>query len=255
MKSRELVLPKNFVEQAINYLLSNPQLLLNIPDIRKEFSRMRFIEEKNVSTIDVEPTGNIKNTISHNLKGVDPAVTNWRPYGLMYPILALHQVKVNIKDVKVLIVGPRNEDETIWYITMGVSPENIVGLDLISYSEYIKIGDMHEMPFENNSFDVIVYSWVLGYSSSQRKALSEGARCLRSGGFLAIGEEVSSPSSKADLSYDLDGNEIVSAKEMANLLPPEIAWEVVFKTEPDHEEVNRVGHVCCVFRKATIVDI
>lgn len=47
-------------------------------------------------------------------------------------------------------------------------------------------GDMHELPFEDASFDHALLFHVLGYSHDAAQALREAARLLRSGGELTI---------------------------------------------------------------------
>jgi SAM-dependent methyltransferase len=65
------------------------------------------------------------------------------------------------------------------------------GLDLISYSPRIDIGDMHRTPYPNDSFDAIVVGWTLSYSSDPKAFAQEMIRIVRNGGLIAIGVEYS----------------------------------------------------------------
>ena len=48
---------------------------------------------------------------------------------------------------------------------------------------------MHKMPFTDESFDIVVFSWVLGYNTNQKQAVSEAIRVLKPNGIVAIGEQ------------------------------------------------------------------
>ena len=56
----------------------------------------------------------------------------------------------------------------------------------MSYSDFIDVGDMHAMPYEDNSFDIVMLGWVLGYSSDPRTVASEAMRVCRPGGYIAV---------------------------------------------------------------------
>jgi ArsR family transcriptional regulator len=50
----------------------------------------------------------------------------------------------------------------------------------------LAVGDLHELPFPAGSFDQVLLFSVLTYSLDPGRALSEGARVLRTGGRLAV---------------------------------------------------------------------
>jgi ubiquinone/menaquinone biosynthesis C-methylase UbiE len=52
----------------------------------------------------------------------------------------------------------------------------MAAVDLISYSPWITPGDMHKLPFDDNTFDIIVLGWVLGYSSTPGQVANEVLR-------------------------------------------------------------------------------
>ena len=91
---------------------------------------------------------------------------------------------------KVLTIGPRTEGEIFCLIGYGFKPENIRGLDLFSYSPYIDVGDMHHLPYEENSFDIVIASCVLAYSLEQDKATQEILRVLKPGGLICFSHDV-----------------------------------------------------------------
>ena len=64
---------------------------------------------------------------------------------------------------------------------------NISALDLFSYTPKITLGDMHKIPFNDNTFDIIFSGWVLGYSDNFKLAMQEKVRVLKNNGIIAFG--------------------------------------------------------------------
>ena len=60
-------------------------------------------------------------------------------------------------------------------------------VDLISSSPLIETGDMHNLRHADHSFDVVISSWVLNYSSNPQRAIDEMVRVCKRGGIVAIG--------------------------------------------------------------------
>lgn len=138
-----------------------------------------------------------KNTVMHNLKGIaDLAVR--RSQNLIFPTVIINRVVANLKSAKVLSIGPRAEGEIYNLIGHGFSSQNITGLDLISYSPYVKNGDMHDIPFDKDSFDVIFSGWVLSYSNDRQKAADEMLRVAKNAAVIAIGASYN-PMTKEEL--------------------------------------------------------
>ena len=90
---------------------------------------------------------------------------------LVYPLKAIDFV--DYKNFKVLSIGPRVESELMTIRSLGFKWKNIKAVDLHSYSKLIKLGDMHQLDYDDNSFDLIVSGWTLRYSNNVYKALSE----------------------------------------------------------------------------------
>lgn len=125
-------------------------------------------------------------TIDHNLKSLGQR--NNRMLLLIRPSLVIEKLP---KESKVLVIGPRNEYDLLTLVGYGVAWKNIKGLDLISYSSHIDLGDMHDMPYVDNTWDLIISGWALSYSAHPQKAASEMLRVAKTGGILAIGIEYS----------------------------------------------------------------
>ena len=88
----------------------------------------------------------------------------------------------------VLTIGPRFDLEIHFFRdTLGF--KNTIGLDLQTEDEsLIRVGDMHRMPFEDNSFDMVYQKNTFNKSYDIRKALQECVRVLRPGGILVSDE-------------------------------------------------------------------
>lgn len=125
-------------------------------------------------------------TVDHNLKSLHHF--NQRTDALLRPLSVIETLG---PQSKVLIVGPRNEGDLFSAIGYGFDSKNVRGLDLISYSPMIDVGDMHQTPYADDSFDAVVVGWTLSYSSDPAAFAAEMLRIVRDGGIVAIGVEYS----------------------------------------------------------------
>ena len=69
--------------------------------------------------------------------------------------------------------------------SLGFKWKNIEAIDLHSYSNLVKLGDMHQLEFADN-FDFIISGWTLRYSNNVNKALSEILRIIKPGGLIFL---------------------------------------------------------------------
>lgn len=132
-----------------------------------------------------------KETIQHNYKGLSllsiKSFSGSRPKELFQLLDGIKSI--NKTQAQILIVGPRAESEFYLAKAFGFKIKNCTGLDLISYSPHVRLGDMHEMPFDDNSFDIIVVGWVLAYSNNLPLAISEIIRIGRSNSIVIQGTQ------------------------------------------------------------------
>jgi len=129
--------------------------------------------------------GVAEHTVMHNLKGLrDVAVV--RSLFLARPLSVIESLPTT---ADLLVVGPRTEGEILALIAHGFERRHIRALDLISYSPWVDRGDMHDMPYEDDSFDAVILGWVLAYSDDPGRAAAEVVRVLRPGGIVAVGVE------------------------------------------------------------------
>ncbi len=70
---------------------------------------------------------------------------------------------------------------------MGRKWKNIFAIDLFTYSNLIKLGDIHQSKYSDNFFDIIVCGWVLTYSNDFEKIVEELIRITKNKGLISIG--------------------------------------------------------------------
>ena len=125
------------------------------------------------------------NTIHHNALGLtriwNLAVN--RSKLLIFPLAAIRMSR----RTPILCIGPRAEGELLYLKGFGF--KNIRGFDLISYSPWVDLGDMHQMPYEDSSYGVLIMGWVIAYSDNRTKAANEAIRIVKNGGRIAVGVE------------------------------------------------------------------
>jgi SAM-dependent methyltransferase len=122
--------------------------------------------------------------VAHNLKATQMAVpfARRRTEHLIY---ILHSIPSVNKNSRLLSIGPRNEGDLLLLRAHGF--KNVEGIDLFSYSPLIRIMDMHQMEYPDNTFDLISCGWTVRYSYDIRKCVSEMVRVCRDGAHIAIG--------------------------------------------------------------------
>ncbi|MGQ0430950.1 MAG: class I SAM-dependent methyltransferase [Microthrixaceae bacterium] len=162
--------------------------LLHIDLIRFVVAKVRFEwftkVRRSLRTLDAQP-GVAANTVPHNVKGMrDVAVV--RSLTLVRPLSVIEDLG---PDADVLVIGPRAEGELLALLAHGFDRRHVRAVDLISYSPWVELGDMHALPYTDDSFDAVVAGWVLAYSDDKKRAAEEILRVARPGGVVAIGVE------------------------------------------------------------------
>lgn len=204
--------------------------ILKIDLIRNYFCWLRFQFKKgNVRVIETIGDEIGEKAIDYNLE----ALNNRAAYGmgnrmglLLYPLAALLH---DNKQAKVLIVGPRTEDDIFWARSLGMLDTR--GLDLFSYSSMIDIGDMHATNYVAAEFDAVILGWVVSYSSSPNVMLQECQRILKPGGYLGFGIESNPEQRATGVVKPPRANNLNSAREIAQLTTA----NVVFIHDPQLE--------------------
>ncbi|MEL7499156.1 MAG: class I SAM-dependent methyltransferase [Planctomycetota bacterium] len=140
----------------------------------------------NVRTLDSDQS--VKETLQHNMKSLADFSNN-RIELLIRPLSVIETAR---DATSVLLIGPRNENDLLIASAFFDLPLDCIrGLDLISYSKQIDLGDMHDMPYENDQFDVVICGWTLSYSNDPQRLADEMMRVCRPKGLIAVGVEYS----------------------------------------------------------------
>lgn len=143
------------------------------------------------------------NTFGHNFAKVRKSVLqDNRILHMVRPVAAIERVSKKLPYQKVLSIGPRAEGELLLIAAHGFTWRNVRGLDLFSYSPNIDVGDMHDMPYPDSTFDVVFLGWALAYSDDQPRALAEIVRVAKSGAIIAIGTSHTRHATREDVIAD-----------------------------------------------------
>lgn len=225
------------------------QLLL-VDSIRSYLAWLRFfyfVKIKNqLKTYEDEKTEIAENTIWHNLKNLSDLAVS-RSLKLIRP---LSVIEVLNPESKILSIGPRTEGELLNLVAHGFAWNNIRGLDLISYSPRVDLGDMHQMPYEDNTWDAICMGWVLAYSDDPVQACKEVIRVAKPGAIVAIGVEYNPLTNEQIL--EQYGYLAGSAKRISSVSQIlsffcEGVDRVYFSHDVTPERHDEVGSLCAIF--------
>ncbi len=236
-------------------LKRSPRFLLRLPQVRSYLSKRRRRElVQDLFNIEAKDgTYSIDNTVVHNLETMDTGADDGRRSELLlFPLISIDDVRKRAAQMKLLAIGPRSESELYSIYSVGFDPENVTGLDLISYTPLISQGDMHDLPFENNSFDVVMAGWVLAYSTNNELAASEILRVAKSGAYLAIGcvyIPADSPEHGEIVGTDIDPTRFSCVEDILKLFDGKID-KVFFYGEPAVAADRSAGNkqITVVFR-------
>lgn len=130
------------------------------------------------------------------------ALTSYRPNARAKRLLGMVSYCSTPECERLLIVGPRYENEVFLARAFGWKAGHVSAVDLLSYSAKIQVADIHALPFPKDAFDAISCGWTLSYSRDPQVAAGELHRVLRPGGIIGIGIEVVDPSFRAT---EIDG--------------------------------------------------
>lgn len=152
-----------------------------------------------------------------------------------------------IKCDSILSIGPRDENE-IETISSFFPKSKVSGLDLFSASPKIKVGDMHNMPFDNNSFDMTIAIHNMEHSYDPHKSLGEMFRVTKEGGLLSI---------EVPVNFDPTETDRVDFKNLLNLLSffKKDLIEVLWSEVEGREDFTRASALRVIIQKLNITDL
>lgn len=185
-------------------------------------------------------------TVSHNLLGLrDRAVV--RSSKLVRPLSVIETLG---PDSRILSIGPRTEGELLNLVGHGFRPDNIRGVDLISYSPWVDLGNMHDLPYPDHAFDATVMSFVLSYSDRRERAAAEMVRVTRPEGLIAVGVEWN-PLTDEEISerygYNVGTDDrIESVEEILGFFGDHVG-HVYYHHHVHPSHLDRVNSMCVIF--------
>jgi SAM-dependent methyltransferase len=93
---------------------------------------------------------------------------------------------LKLSSLNTLVVGPRNEAELLLLSSYGFDAAKLTAIDLFSYSPLVRLMDMHELKFSDNSFDAVYSAFVITYSDDIPKAVAETIRVAKDGALIVF---------------------------------------------------------------------
>jgi hypothetical protein len=185
-----------------NLQFDNYNEILAIPRVRYYLTLKRWElfckTGVSVQVYNEHKSGVIGNTVGYSIQGIvnslESIASLERSELVFRPLMAMDRVysytrRSVFPELSALLIGSRTEYEVLLAFGYGFQPERLSAIDLISYSPWITPGDMHALPFADNSFDIIILGWVLGYSKTPRVVANEIVRVARSGAVVSIGND------------------------------------------------------------------
>ena len=142
---------------------------------------------------------------------------------------------------EVLSIGPRSLGELLNIRSHGYSYDKITGVDLFSMFSKIKIGDMHQLPFPDNHFDIVLCGWVLAYSENRNIAAAEIMRVLKPGGLVSVGVSYTNETNdeqRKKRGYLIGTEDRIKSCEQIRTYFANGIQEVFFSVDPDYEQIH-----------------
>jgi SAM-dependent methyltransferase len=147
---------------------------------------------------------------------------------------------------RILVVGPRNEAELLLLRTHGFAGRNIEAIDLFTYCPTIKLMDMHDLGYPDNSFDAVYSSFVITYSDDIPKALAETVRVAKDRAVIIFGFQHLAPDATNKLGVNrLQGG----TQELLGLFGNSVG-HVYWTDDLDQPDCSRICTVVFRLRKS-----
>ncbi|MGE4062696.1 MAG: class I SAM-dependent methyltransferase [Rhodospirillaceae bacterium] len=243
-QNRDLVLTPEDIGIIRKILLAIPKDMLLSESVRRYVAQRRWEKDrkKHLEIFQHQNLGAMPGTIEHNRRELDEALfgSSKRTLRLLHPLTALEPCYSRPEETRVLSIGPRTEMELLHLIGLGFDMNKVRAVDLISCSPWIDLGDMHQLPYPDKSFDVVLSSWVLNYSNQPQLAVDEMCRVCVDGGLIAIGLTYDPKFGRHHISNapgekDIVGSMQRSAADLADLIGDRLI-QICFQDEPQRDD-------------------
>jgi ubiquinone/menaquinone biosynthesis C-methylase UbiE len=137
---------------------------------------------------------------------------------------------------RALCIGARTGQEVVALRQLGI---DAVGIDIVPHEDLVVEGDMHNLQFEDSSFD-FVFSNVFDHSISPEKKISEIERVLKVDGHCLIQFQIKIPSDDySENEIDSIDHDVLSLFEQSNTVHSNLIsrnfagmnWEILMKKD------------------------
>jgi Methyltransferase domain len=145
-----------------------------------------------------------------------------------------------------LTIGPRWVGE-IHYFRETLGLKGTIGLDLFTTDdELVKVGDMHDMPFADDTFGLVYQRNTFNKSYDIRAALRESVRVLRDGGVLISDDCYAYTSGVSELCR----TNLKHNRQVVRVVGDNVG-EILYDVEADAEVdwIERVGQIAVRIKK------
>lgn len=228
------------------YLLKHPHLLFFSREIRTFVAKRRAEKfGRNVQWSGADEQL-VSFAVDYNKGHMDQFLES-HVVRLIRPLSILDPIYGAASTAKVLSIGPRNENELFHLCAYDFSLENIEAIDLVSNSPLVTIMDMHDLRYDDQTFDVVISGWTLPYSRDPRTALSEAMRVLKPGGLLCLGLTRVPPDDQAALDLENEGaTNYLSSEQLLGDIGPGVG-RIEFRHDPI--DPSRKGAILLIVRR------
>lgn len=229
------------VTAILGWVKANPSELFVLDAARYVVGKRRYDEAMSQDGLQVNEDDREvwENSISNAKDGLSEFRSVARTNRLVRPMAAIDKIFFGAANMSVLSIGPRTEMELLSLLGQGFRPENIRGLDLMSYSSWIETGNAHDMPYPDSSFDVIVLGWVLVYSSDPEKICQEILRVAKDGAVIAIGSTYWPEEKRLRESPDRTAQHYPLVDDILGMFPDAVKTVYVRHDPPDLSKEGR----------------
>lgn len=208
----------------------------------KSYKEMSFTKGDSITALNTN-LWHVKDPFKNIYYNITQRFAGQRSTMLIAPLKSLDFV--NFKKAKILSVGPRTESEIFNLVGHGFKLKNIEAIDLQSYSKVIKLGDLLDIPFDNDKFDIVICGWVLSYTNKVKKGIDEMIRVTKNNGIICIGI--------SDHDTKVTKESLSSSSEIINYFGENLK-EVYFKYHPKDLK-NKTAAQNKSYRSVVIVEI
>jgi hypothetical protein len=187
---RNISINENQLQEMLTFLKGNVTHVFLSEPCRRYFAKARWIKSgRDLRIFDDPSSGVMPGTVAHNRREIEEVAfsSSRRTQRLIGPLSGLDPVYSVPERLKALSIGPRTEMELLHLVGIGFRTENLRAVDLIASSPLMDLGDMHNLPYQDREFDVVISGWVLTYSKTPERAVREMVRVCKNGGLIAIG--------------------------------------------------------------------